>query len=221
MVRRQEESTILSIPHLREYSRFAELARDEVDGVDYLVHKVEAESRILVMSPHGGGIEPGTSEIARAVACPEWSHYDFAGMKRTGNRSLHITSTHFDEPRAVRMLTTHSLVVTLHGCTGSHRMVYTGGLHFTLAESIGHALHELGFETGVRGDLCGNDARNLCNRGTSGLGVQLELTWGLRLSMFRDLTRAGRRETSPVFMRFVGALRSAIAKHALMSERRM
>lgn len=219
MVRATREYSILCDgPHVREYPRFAELARGEMEGVDYLVHKVQTESRILIMAPHGGGIEPGTSEIARAVAYPGWSHYDFEGMKRSGNSTLHITSTLFDEPRAVRMVAGHSVVVTLHGCAGSRPRVYTGGLHSALVQSIDQALHELGVETGVRVDLSGKDAKNLCNRGTSGLGVQLELTWGLRLLMFRDLTRSGRLQTSPVFNSFVGALKSAIAEHALLTD---
>lgn len=209
------------IPHfasqLREYSCFAELADAEVEGVDYLVRKTVAKSLILIMAPHGGGIEPGTSEIARAVAYPNWTHYDFEGIKRFGNSVLHITSTRFDEPKAVRILTTHSVAVAVHGCTGSHPMVYTGGLHYALAERISQSLHGSGFETGVKGHLSGKDRKNVCNRGTSGRGVQLELTRGLRLLMFRDLTRDGRLEPSSVFARFVGALKSAIAEHALLN----
>lgn len=198
--------------HFGEYSCFAELAAAEAEGVDYLVHGVEAGSHILIMAPHGGGIEPGTSEIARALSSPDWSYYGFEGIKQSGNRVLHITSTRFDEPRAWGMLSTHSVVITLHGCTGPAPAVFLGGLHCGLLRGMTGALRGSGFETGVREEFSGRDPRNLCNRGAGGMGVQLELTWGLRLLMFRDLTRAGRTEPSPLLRTFVAALTSAIGQ---------
>src|SRR5689334_7740848 len=63
-------------------------------------------SRCLLAAPHGGGIEPGTSEILRAVAdLGGWAWYEFAGFLRKGNKdALHIASTEFDEPTLLSLL---------------------------------------------------------------------------------------------------------------------
>ena len=53
------------------------------------------------MAPHGGGIEPGTTEIAEAVAGHEHTFYSFSGVKARGNSVLHITSSRFDEPEGI------------------------------------------------------------------------------------------------------------------------
>ncbi len=48
---------------------------NETKGKDYRIHLRHGKSGILVMAPHGGGIEPGTTEIADAVAGAERSFY--------------------------------------------------------------------------------------------------------------------------------------------------
>ena len=55
-------------------------------------------SRVAVAAPHGGGIEPGTSEVALAIAGADLSYYLFEGRKAEGNGDLHVTSTNFDDP---------------------------------------------------------------------------------------------------------------------------
>jgi len=36
------------------------------------------------MAPHGGGIEPGTIDIADAIARSEYTFYAFQGIKKRG-----------------------------------------------------------------------------------------------------------------------------------------
>jgi hypothetical protein len=36
-------------------------------------------------------------------------------IANTGNAALHLTSSHFDEPKAVQMVKEHSNVISLHG----------------------------------------------------------------------------------------------------------
>jgi phage replication-related protein YjqB (UPF0714/DUF867 family) len=62
-----------------------------------------------------------------------------------------------------------------------------------------------------RKELQGLDPANICNRGTTGAGVQLELSHAVRQTMFKSLTRKGRRHTTARFTAFVEALRRAIA----------
>ena len=47
------------------YASYVQLAESEREGQDYSV-RVEGDrsSAILVLAPHGGSIEPGTSELA-------------------------------------------------------------------------------------------------------------------------------------------------------------
>jgi len=52
------------------------------------------------------GIEPGTSEIAEAIAGVDLSFYAFEGKKTTGNADLHITSARIDEPQGLALVKT-------------------------------------------------------------------------------------------------------------------
>ena len=79
------------------------------------------------MAPHGGGIEPGTGDIADAVAGQHHSFYCFKGIKKQGNRVLHITSNRFDEPLAMTMVTNANWVLTIHGCRDVEPVVWVGG----------------------------------------------------------------------------------------------
>jgi phage replication-related protein YjqB (UPF0714/DUF867 family) len=69
-----------------------------------------------LIAPHGGGIEPGTSEVADAIAATDFSFYAFEGIKADGNRrDLHITSRRFDEPRCVDLVKASPQVISIHG----------------------------------------------------------------------------------------------------------
>ncbi len=50
------------------YKSFKELAHQEAEGRDYRVRINLKDGPVLVMAPHGGKIEPGTAEIAEAIA---------------------------------------------------------------------------------------------------------------------------------------------------------
>ena len=82
------------------YPSFGALALSETEGKDFIVTCLRgARDDIVILAPHGGKIEPGTSELARAVAGSDIALYLFEGVKPSGNRALHVTSTNFDEPR--------------------------------------------------------------------------------------------------------------------------
>ena len=71
--------------HLNKYGSYAELARYEVQGRDYRVRASERpHSPLLIVAPHGGMIEIGTSEIAHCVAGNEYSVFSFEGLKPYG-----------------------------------------------------------------------------------------------------------------------------------------
>src|SRR5215470_12200644 len=108
------------------------LARGYVAGRDFCITFGDSRiERCLLIAPHGGGIEPGTSEIMREVAAVGgWAWYEFAGFLQRGNReALHITSTGFNEPTLIRLLSRTNLVIAFHGAApDDDRIVYVGGL---------------------------------------------------------------------------------------------
>ena len=204
-----------------KYSDFAELAENEVAGLDYRIILRHATSSFSIVAPHGGGIEPGTSEIADAIAedtlndATNFSFYTFEGIKSEGNTDLHITSTRFDEPMCRRLIRESEIVITIHGehTDDDGEGVFVGGLDEKLGKRIGRALRLAGFNVGKHKDprLQGIEIANLCNRGQTKAGVQLELSRGVRKLMFSSLTRTGRKTIKPPFGKFVKAIRSVIA----------
>jgi phage replication-related protein YjqB (UPF0714/DUF867 family) len=197
------------------YNSYTELRRYEQEGHDYNIKVRYGRSGIAVMAPHGGDIEPGTSEIADAIASADHTFYSFEGAKESENRRLHITSTRFDEPLGADVACHAQVVVSIHGCKGKEAMVCLGGLDGSLKASLKTALGEAGFAIGERAELSGTSCLNLCNRGLGGVGVQLEISSGLRRTMFQDLTRDGRRKTTEVFKVFVSAFRKALFDYRL------
>jgi phage replication-related protein YjqB (UPF0714/DUF867 family) len=197
-----------------KYRNIAELAATEREGRDFRRVVITRDSRIVVIAPHGGGIERGTSEIATALAGAEYSLYCFEGLKHEGNyESLHITSTNFDDPVCVQMVEQSGLVLAVHGCEGNEGVVFVGGRNDRMKGYVLEALQVAGFKA-VEDftSHSGREAGNICNRGGADGGVQLEIAEGLRRSMFQGLSRAQRRVTTPVFDRFVDSIRTVLPK---------
>jgi len=197
-----------------KYRTFAALERKERAGIDYDILARRAQSRFAIVAPHGGGIEPGTSELADAVAGLEHSFYTFEGLKTSGNGDLHITSTRFDEPICLILLGRSNVIVTLHGEHSEEdgEGVFMGGIDTDLGDSIGSKLARKGFDVRVHKNpkLQGKELTNICNRGQSLAGVQIELSKAVRKTMFESLTRTGRRTTTERFHLFAAAVRNAL-----------
>ena len=196
------------------YPNFTTLEHHERAGIDYCVLVRREEPAFAIVAPHGGGIEPGTSEIADAIARQRWSFYAFEGLKRSGNSVLHITSTCFDEPMCLTLLGDTDRVVTIHGeeSDDDSGAVFVGGLDTKLGTCVEALLIAHGFEVRKHPDpdLQGLDPRNICNRGTAGAGVQLELSRAVRETLFESLTREGRKHPTPRFKVFVDAVAEAL-----------
>ena len=86
------------------------------------------EAQKIVLAIHGGGIEGGTSELALAVAgyhpatfaqatdC--YGVHDlwiFEGLLSSGNNVLHVTSTNYDDPIALKLVQNARRCISLHG----------------------------------------------------------------------------------------------------------
>jgi len=194
------------------YSCFAELKRHETPDEDYRISFRKGISGIAVMAPHGGGIEFGTDQIAHAIAHPEHTFWAFKGIKKTGNKILHITSTRFDAPDALETAFAAQTVITLHGCRGEASVVYVGGRHSVLKRRLHQSLSNAGFNAQVskKTGLKGESPRNLCNRCRTGGGVQLEITTGLRKRMFTPRKDRAIKEVNKDFLRFTNAVKTVL-----------
>ena len=195
-----------------EYADFAELQQNEREGEDYAILYREADSKVAIMAPHGGGIEPGTIDIADAVAGSEYTFYAFKGVKKTGNKILHITSNRYDEPIGLKTSKNAFIVISIHGCRDKKEMVFIGGKYQKLKQKIMYALRTAGFRAVISevSGLRGISPENICNRCKSGKGVQLEISRGLRDKMFDDIDRRSLRKKTEVFYKFVNTIKEAI-----------
>ncbi len=194
------------------YKSFSELAKEELSGRDFCIRVRVRHGAAVVIAPHGGGIEPGTSEIAEAIAGDDLSFYAFEGTKLTGNRALHITSTRFDEPECVALVTASPRAISVHGEESKRQVIFLGGRDEAILRRVRDSLIARGFsvETHNRASLQGCDRGNICNQGKSGYGVQLELSNGLRRSLFKSLSRTGRTCKTKRFGLFVAAVREGV-----------
>jgi len=195
-----------------KYANYDDLKQHEKEGEDYVILLRENNSRIAVIATHGGGIEPGTVDVADGVASTEHNFYAFKGIKRKGNAVLHITSNRFDEPKGVRLAENMEVVVSIHGYQGEDEVVFIGGKNQDLKEKIRYALNKAGFhaEISTKKGLRGRHPENICNRCRSGEGVQLEISRGLRDRMFDNLDRRQWRKKTRLFFEFVDTLREAL-----------
>jgi phage replication-related protein YjqB (UPF0714/DUF867 family) len=105
-------------------------------------------------------------------------------------------------------------VVSIHGENSDTpgERVFMGGLDEELGWLIGDALRAQAFAVCRHPDpgLQGREPENLCNRGRSKQGVQLELSRTARMAMFSSLSRESRRCRTARFYQFVEAVRGAL-----------
>jgi phage replication-related protein YjqB (UPF0714/DUF867 family) len=188
------------------YESFSELARHEVEGADYRVRARERwRSPVIILAPHGGRIENGTSELAEQIAGEEYSLFCFEGVKPRGSiRDLHVTSHRFDHPTCLALLARSHSALAIHGCVGAG-CVYVGGRDEALAARLTLHLRAAGFDAQADGHRYpGRDALNICNRAARGCGAQLEFTPDLRVPTLR--------------LPLSEAIRTALAEHVTWLE---
>jgi phage replication-related protein YjqB (UPF0714/DUF867 family) len=184
----------------KDFQSFADLAAAYQRDKDYRIVQVPRPgSSTAVVAPHGGGIEAYTADIARGIAADDFGLYLFEGLLRAGNfAALRLPSELFDEPDCLAMLRTCDRVVSVHGCGLAGEIVLLGGRDDVLRGAIAARLQAAGLacEDAPAGHA-GTDPRNICNRGRSGVGVQLEVSMDLRRSRRRAvLVRAVREALS-------------------------
>lgn len=147
---------------------------------------------IGIFAPHGGGIEPGTEEIARAVAQATGATlYVLSAKRPSGNTALHVSAEHMlagistkldSAVKACRL----GIAIHGHGRTKGHP-IYVSGLAAravkVAADSIRNAIGanwEVVDELSkVPKELAGQHKDNIVNRPREH-GIQIELPRALR-----------------------------------------
>ncbi|WP_018413229.1 poly-gamma-glutamate hydrolase family protein [Methyloversatilis thermotolerans] len=168
--------------HRDRFASYSQLASVYREGRDYRITVLRRGSGVGVLAPHGGHIERGCSEVARAIAGDEFDLYLFEGLLPSHNfEQLHITSSRFDEPRAIGLLAECEQVLIVHGVADAGTRALIGGRDRRLACTLADALYVRGVPAWTSAHrYAGLSAANLCNRGRRGAGLQLELSDRLR-----------------------------------------
>ena len=139
--------------------------------------------KTTILAPHGGGIEPGTSELCLAVAGyhpaslpqipPAGVTYDYwmlEGVRDGGNAVLHVTSVGCDDGVAVSLCAGSLNALSLHGfaprppdMSEDDQIVLIGGRNTTLRGYLLQGLCTAGFDArdiGQEEELNGNVGRH-------------------------------------------------------------
>lgn len=200
-----------------KYKNIVELIDNEREDEDFTIICRELVSKIAIMAPHGGGIEPGTIDVADAFAGCDYTFYAFKGLKKVGNKTLHINSNRFDEPLALKVAQNADIVISIHGAKFNSKMAYIGGTNQVLMQMIVRALRAGGFDAMISEipGLLGIKPENICNRCKTRKGVQIELSRGLREILFDNLGHRFLRKKTIVFYQFVNILRGVLQKRGL------
>lgn len=174
--------------------------------------------RTMVFAPHGGQIEKGSTELAHAISDRgNYDFFSFNGLKKKDNHSLHVTSTHYDEPTLEKELKNKQYSISVHGAMGDKtHAVYVGGANESL---INHSIHQLK-KQGIDARkapkrLAGKSSKNIVNRNKTHQGVQLELSEGLRKDLFKKGfyhidERSDQNNWTPTMYKFAKAMTRAV-----------
>lgn len=168
------------------FQNYEELSAHYQEGKDYVIQTQSKPSDVMILAIHGGRIEKGSDELAKAIAKDDHSYYVFEALiykdtNKDQRNDLHLTAKNFDEPTALKMTAQKNKVVSIHGAKGEEKIVYMGGNHSILRENIAKKLSDAGFRIEkAPEDLNGNHPNNIVNKSRNLSGAQMELTTALR-----------------------------------------
>ncbi|WP_251943605.1 poly-gamma-glutamate hydrolase family protein [Staphylococcus sp. Marseille-Q5304] len=179
------------------YESFKDMKAHTKEYRDWKISTTTSNNNdILITAIHGGGIEPGSSELAKLISKKgDFNLYSFEGLLKSDNQKLHITSTTFDEPKLIKMSKKSKTIVSVHGLDEDKKVVYIGGQDKGLAKSIKNALEKKGFNVEDSPNYVNGDSKhNIINQNGSGSGVQLEISTKYRQQFFenKDFSRSTR-----------------------------
>lgn len=171
-----------------EYPSMTALRKVEQEGVAFDLTWTITDSPLIVVAPHGGAIELRTSEIAGAIAGSEHTQCQFKGKLPAGQNypRLHVTSEHWDVEECLILIAQRTHALSVHGTSKAGSIVYIGGRDTATGVALATALRAAGFAVvqPAPADIAGTSPDNFVNKDADGAGVQLELTYGLRIELF-------------------------------------
>jgi phage replication-related protein YjqB (UPF0714/DUF867 family) len=190
------------------------------------------EGEKIVLAIHGGGIEPGTTEIALGVAGYHPATFSqttdclglhdfwmFEGLLGIGNGRLHVTSTNFNDPIALKLVQVSKRCLSLHGLGDipGGAEIQIGGLDTELSSIVLEELSAAGIAAAISEDedTNGSNPANICNKTIINAGVQLEMEAAYRESLFApgcNTRELRKNNTNANFCKLVTALRKALSR---------
>lgn len=182
-----------------KYESMTELMSKTKRGEDWDIEVIDTDSSVISMAVHGGGIEPGTTELARVTAEKGgYNFFSFVAKMSSGNTDLHVTSTNYDAPEIIEKIQDSNQSISIHGASGTEPYTYMGGENTALKNMIWDSLESRGFECRESpGNLAGVEPMNIANRTKDGMGVQLELSTKQRKDFFENQNWAAANRNNP------------------------
>ena len=164
-------------------------------------------SKVKLFAPHAGCIEPCTGEIVHALASDQFDCFVFRGIrKKECFKTLHVTSTHYDEPQCLGMVREAELAIAFHGCDGEESFLQLGGGSAAFSSHLSTLLKDSGYKVvPVAQNLRGEDERNFINQAHK-KGIQVECSAGFRRNLFPGFPKTLQRHPTE-FPRFISLLR--------------
>ena len=205
--------------HKDYYTSMTQLERETKEDIDWKKETRDQGNQVLIVAPHGGNIEQGTSELTKLLAQQGgYDYFSFEATRPSNNTQLHVTSTHYDDPTLHQMVEGRSATISIHGAKGDDPIVFLGGAKSDLRDEIQSQLEIRGFTVQVPPEYLGGlNENNFINKNENSTGVQLELTTSLRKALFnnQDMSTSSRKNDdnwSPLMYQFADALHMAISK---------
>lgn len=204
--------------HIKDkYQSMTQLESETVEGVDWKKDTRDNGTKVLIVAPHGGNIEQGTTEATKALAKKgNYDYFSFEAIRPKNNTELHVTSTHYDDPTLNQMIQNRTATISIHGAAGTDQIIYLGGPPSTLRDEMETQLKSSGFTVMAPLDYIGGVKKNnFINREENNTGVQLELTTALRKAFFNNgdtstKNRSNESNWTPLMQTFVDALYTSI-----------
>lgn len=204
------------------YRSMSELFAHTTEGKDWVKERSNRNSNVLIIAPHGGNIEKGTTDLTKLIADKgNYDYYAFNAIRDYKNNELHVTSTNYDDQDLINSNYNRDISIAIHGMSDAqyYNTVLVGGRNFRLMDLISQELKGLNYIVKEpTGYLAGRDKRNVVNFNKNGMGIQLEITRDIRKSFFKDgndLAKARKdvNNWTPEMDNFATAINNAIKNY--------
>ncbi len=158
-----------------KYGDFYSFALRNFEGKDYEIKVKDISSKCSAFAIHAG-LERGSDTVAEKIAQENMNLYVFKAISKKTLKESHITSSRFNEPRAVFLAKKSDYVFSFHGMAEKGEKVCIGGKAKSLAKEVYQQLTLSGFSSEYPCKrLPGTSPKNIANLAKNG-GVQFEIS---------------------------------------------